>query len=89
MTRSIRSFHHEWEGAATKGSMARQGVDEDVIRAVRDFDRPVRFREIADKLAGEGISRSQVHNAVYRLGKKGRLQSAGSAGAMTYIPVGT
>jgi hypothetical protein len=60
-------------------------MDEEVIRVVREFNRPVRFREIADKLGTAGITRSQVHNAIYRLGKNGRLRSSGSAGAMTYV----
>jgi DNA-binding transcriptional regulator PaaX len=65
--------------------MARQGVDEDVIRTVRESGRPVRFCEIAEQLEPAGISRSQVHNAVYRLGKKGRIQSSGSGASMTYV----
>lgn len=65
--------------------MAKQGVDEDVIRTIRESGRPVRFGEIADRLNHEGISRSQVHNAVYRLGKRGRIQSSGSGAAMTYV----
>jgi DNA-binding Lrp family transcriptional regulator len=67
--------------------MARQSVDADVIKAIQQLGRPARFREIADLLAPVGISRSQVHNAVYRLGKKGRLRSSGSASTMTYAVV--
>lgn len=65
--------------------MGSQSIDADVISAVRDFDRLVRFAEIADRLANVGISRSRVHNAVYRLGKQGRLQSSGKGSAMTYV----
>jgi Mn-dependent DtxR family transcriptional regulator len=60
------------------------GVDDDVIRVVREFGRPVRFGEIADRLLEHGVSRSQVHNAVYRLGKKGRVEREGSGGGMRY-----
>jgi hypothetical protein len=41
--------------------MARQTTDEDLLGAVRDFEHPVRFGEIADALAARGITRSQVH----------------------------
>ena len=65
--------------------MPREPVDDEVVALVRQFNRPVRFREIAAELSERGISKSQVHNAVYRLGKKGRLRGNGSAGAMTYV----
>ena len=67
--------------------MIRRSVDEDVLRTVRDIGRPARFREIAERLEAYGISKSQTHNAVYRLGKKGRLRRAGSGAAMTYTVV--
>jgi DNA-binding transcriptional regulator PaaX len=65
--------------------MSGMSVDEDVVRVVREIGRPVRFGEIAGHLAERGISRSQVHNAVYRLGKKGRIQGSGSGATMTYV----
>src|ERR1700726_4334492 len=70
---------------ATNPSMARQGVDDDVIRTIREFGRPVVFGDIAGRLAASGISKSQVHNAVYRLGKRGTIEARGSRGAMTYV----
>ena len=65
--------------------MTRSSVDGVVVEFVREVNRPVRFREIADGLVGRGITKSQVHNAVYGLGKRGRLRGTGSGGAMTYV----
>ena len=65
--------------------MARSSIDGVVVDLVREFNRPVRFREIADGLAEKGITKSQAHNAVYRLGKRGTLRGSGSGGAMTYV----
>jgi hypothetical protein len=67
----------------------RQGIDQIVESTIRGFSRPVRFREIAAALAGEGITKSQVHNAVYRLGKKGRLRSEAVGSATTYVVTGS
>src|SRR5689334_21413385 len=65
--------------------MTTHGIDDDVIRTIREFNRPVRFNEIADRLQIIGISRSQVHNSIYRLGKNGRLRRAGKGSSMTYV----
>jgi DNA-binding transcriptional regulator PaaX len=64
--------------------MSGTSVDEAVVGAIRESGRPVRFGDIAERLAEHGISKSQVHNAVYRLGKRGRIQRSGSGGTMTY-----
>jgi hypothetical protein len=63
----------------------RQGIDQTVEATVRQFNRPVRFREIADTLAPRGVTKSQLHNAVYRLHKKGRLETQGSGSATAYV----
>ena len=65
-------------------AVAPTGVDDAVLRAVSESGRAVRFAEIAARLSDSGITRSQVHNAVYRLGKRGDLRRAGSGAAMTY-----
>lgn len=65
--------------------MARSNIDDVVVDVVREFGRPVRFREVADRLADKGISKSQAHNAIYRLGKRGGLRASGAGGAMTYV----
>jgi hypothetical protein len=57
---------------------------QEVVRVVRELGRPVRFGEIAERLAQRGFSRSQVHNAVYSLHKSGRLSSRGGGSTMTY-----
>ncbi|MDQ6883738.1 MAG: hypothetical protein M3077_05800 [Candidatus Dormibacteraeota bacterium] len=64
--------------------MTTRGTDQTVEEAIRLFNRPVRFREIAAALAENGVTKSQVHNAVYRLGKKGRLQATGAGSATSY-----
>lgn len=66
--------------------MAREGIDDKVLEVVRDYGRPVRFAEVAKALEERGASRSQVHNALYRLGRKGRLRRSGAGTAMTYTP---
>ena len=65
--------------------MARQGTDQIVEATVRQFNRPVRFREIADAVAPRGFTKSQLHNALYRLHKKGRLEAQGSGSATAYL----
>jgi hypothetical protein len=66
--------------------VAKPAIDDRVVDVVRKMARPVRFHEIADALASEGATRSQVHNAVYRLGKNGRLRKESLGGkGMTYI----
>jgi hypothetical protein len=65
--------------------VGRQAIDDEVVAVVSELARPVGFREIADVLVARGATRSQVHNAVYRLGKKGRLRKESRSGAgMTY-----
>jgi DNA-binding Lrp family transcriptional regulator len=65
--------------------MARKRVDDEVLATVRNLGRPARFREIAEAVEAQGFSRSQVHNAVYRLGKSGRLLRLGTRSSMTYM----
>ena len=64
--------------------MARNAIDDDVLAAVRELSRPASFGEIAAALADKGITKSQVHNAVYRLGQRGGLEKMGSSGRMLY-----
>ena len=64
--------------------MTHTPVGEDVIQVVRDLNRPATFAEIASALERKGITKSQVHNAVYRLSKSGALDRNGSGGAMRY-----
>ena len=64
--------------------MTQGGVDEEVTATVRECGGDMSFVEIAVALAARGITRSRVHNAVYRLGKAGRLSKSGSPGRMRY-----
>ena len=71
--------------AGTKsGPMARDGIDQDILTLLRQSNRPLRFREIVEALSARGITKSQVHNAIYRLGKRGHLVGSGSGSSMSY-----
>jgi DNA-binding transcriptional regulator PaaX len=69
--------------------MAKHGIDAEVLAAVREFGRPVRFRELAEVLETRGATSSQVHNAIYRLVKRGGLQRSRIGAGMTYLVVDT
>jgi DNA-binding Lrp family transcriptional regulator len=62
-----------------------QAVNDEVLEAVRQLGRPAAFADIAKALEPKGATRSQVHNAVYRLAKAGKLRRIGSGSGMRYL----
>jgi hypothetical protein len=64
--------------------MVKRGADQDVLDVLRELARPATFHELATVLDSRGITRSRVHNAIYRLTKAGQVQRIPAKSGMSY-----